>query len=185
MNDQERCSLCNEELSRYGNKQLADGIMCRNCAKLVSPWYTDDDLKEMTVEALRDHLEYRKQNEEKVAAFKESRKVDGKYSLYIDDEDGLFMLSKRKDLQKDNPDVLALGDIEEIEVSEERYQDTGVDIYLKMKLNGGQIRHLKMRVNEFPGIARESDEYQNDSKLALAYLDALASEDFEEVKEDR
>ena len=182
---EEKCSVCGEELTRYGSKKLKDGVLCRNCAKLLSPWYEDADLEEKSVEDIREHLEYRKQNQEKLKDLKQTRTVEGKYSLYIDDDKGEFVLAKRKDLLKENPDIIALKDVQEMSVVEERYLDEdGVDIFFEAKIDSPQLRHLRMRVNEFPGIGTDTDEYRHDSELAIAYLDALADEGFEEVKED-
>lgn len=180
-----KCSVCGEDLTKFGNKELKDGILCRNCVKLASAWLTDEDYKEKTVEQMKKHLEYRKKNLEKLESFKKSRVIDGKYSLYIDDENGNFLISKRKDLKKDNPDVMTLDSIQEITVSEEKYPDgEGMDVYFEAKVDGDEFNTVRLRVNEFPGALRDSDEFRNAEKLALDYLDALASDDFEEVKED-
>lgn len=183
-NELGKCSVCGEDLTKFGNKELKDGILCRNCVKLASPWLTDEEYREMSVEQMKKHLEYREKNLAKLESFVKSRKVEGKYSLYIDDENGNFLISKKKDLKKDNPDVMPLEGIQEITVSEEKYPDgEGTDVYFETKLEGGEFSTVRLRVNEFPGALRDSDEFREAEKLALDYLDALASDDFEEVKE--
>lgn len=183
-NNLERCSVCNEELTKFGNKELKDGVLCRNCVKLASEWLTDEDYKNRTVEQIKKHLAYREENLKKLDGFNKSKVVEGKYSVYIDEDNKNFMISKRKDLKKDNPDILPLDSIEEITVTDEKYLDSdGRDIYFEAKLNNDEINTIKFRVNEFPGVEGEDVDLAN--RTALAYLDALADEEyFEEVKED-
>ena len=176
-NPEETCSLCGEKLTRYGNKKLKDGILCRNCAKLISAWLSDEDLEHRTVEDMKRHMAYREQNQEKLAAFKGVKSVDGKYSLYIDADQKCFVFSKRKDLQKENADVIPLSAIKEMSITEEDYLNEGtVDLNFEMKLDHDELNTLNFRVNEFPGVGKESDEYATAEKAAFAYLDTLVDQ---------
>ena len=85
MDNLEKCSICNEQLTDYGNKQLKDGVLCRNCVKLASEWLSDEDYKKRSVKDIKKHLKYREDNLKKLEAFKTSREVKGKYTLYIHD----------------------------------------------------------------------------------------------------
>ena len=54
-----------------------------------------------------------------------------------------------------------------------------------MKLNNKQIENIRFRVNEFPGLIKESDQHKETIELGLRYLSAFEEEegiDFEEVK---
>ena len=179
----ERCSVCNEELTNYGSKQLKDGILCRNCAKLASSWLEDDDYLLKSVKDMKKHLKYREDNLKKLEGFKPSREVDGKYSLYIDDDNKQFIISKKKDFVKDNADVIDLKDIDEMSVYEQQYlKEDGVDIFFEAKLNNPELNKVHFRVNEFPGINQKTDEYKQASEIAVKYIDALMDKDFEEVE---
>ena len=188
MDNEKTCSLCGEPLSRYGNKKIKDGMLCRNCIKAASPWLTDDDYLRLSVDDYRKHLEYRKANEEKLKAFETARTVAGKYTLYLDEKDQQFAISRRKDFKKDNADVIPLDDIREITIFEERYLDgDDVDICFDMKLKNDQLDNVCFRVNEFPGLVRDSDEHKAALDLALSYLDAFENEDgldFEQAEGD-
>lgn len=35
------CSVCGEEIGLLGNRKLEDGNLCKNCAKKLSPWFSD------------------------------------------------------------------------------------------------------------------------------------------------
>lgn len=181
-NNDGKCSVCGKQLTDYGNKELLDGILCRDCVKLASPWLSDDDFKKRSVEDIKKHLKYREDNLERLKNFKDVRSVKGKYSLYIDDDNKMFVVSKRKDYVKDNADVIDFDDIEEISVYEKQYKnEDGVDVFFEAKLNNKEIPVLKFRVNEFTGFDKQSDEYKKASELAVEYLDELVKDlDFEE-----
>lgn len=183
-NNQERCSICNEELTKFGNKTLKDGVLCRNCVKLASEWLSDDDYAKRSVEDMKKHLAYREENLKKLDGFVSSRKIEGKYSVYIDDENGNFLVSKRKDLKKDNPDIVSLKNVEEIAVTQEKYLDNGgMDVFFEAKIDNDEINTIRFRVNEFPGVEADSEDFESANKTALDYLDAIAGDEFEEVKE--
>ena len=186
MDNEKTCSLCGQPLSRYGNKKILDGVLCRNCIKAASSWLSDEDYLKLSLDDYRKHLEYREKNREKLDAFEADKSVDGKYSLYLDSKDQEFLISKRKDYKKDNADVIDLDDISEITIFEERYLDSDdVDVCFDMKLKNDQISDVRFRVNEFPGLLKDSDEHKAALDLAMAYLDAFENEeglDFEQAE---
>ncbi|MBQ6335265.1 MAG: DUF4428 domain-containing protein [Erysipelotrichaceae bacterium] len=186
MNDEKVCALCGKPLSRYGNKKIKDGTLCRNCIKPASPWLSDDDYLKMDLDAYRKHLEYRLENLKKLEDFKGEKSVEGKYSLYLDDANKLFAISKRKDLKKENADVISLDDVKEISIFEEGYPDSeDVDICFDLKLANEQIDNICFRVNEFPGLIKGGEEHQAAIDLAMSYLNAFEAEDgldFEQVE---
>ena len=180
------CCLCGEPLTQYGNKKISDGILCRDCIKAASPWLDDGDYEKMSLEDFKNHLVYREENKEKVKNFRCDKKVEGKYTLYLDEEKKEFLISKRKDYVKENADVVSLDDIREISIFEEKYDDTkDVDILFDLKLKNEQVDNMYFRVNEFPGMEKRSPEYEAALELALAYLAAFEEEDgidFEQVE---
>ena len=187
MDNERKCSLCGEPLSRYGNKTIKDGALCRNCIKPASPWLSDEDYGRMTLEDFRKHLVYREENLKKLETFREDKKVEGKYTLYLDEGNDQFLISKRKDYKKENADVISFDDIDEISIFEENYMDTeDVDICFDMKLkNNEEIDNIYFRVNEFPGLIKDSEQHEETISLAMQYLDAFESEegiDFEQVE---
>ena len=179
------CSLCGEKLTRYGNKKLKDGILCRNCAKLASPWLSSEDYLNLSVEDMKRHMAYREANRAKLESFLSGKVIEGKYSLYLDETNGQFMISKRKDPIKTNTDVIPFSAIEEMNIVEEDYLDEEAgDIRFEMKLNSGEIGHLGFRVNEFPGLGKDTEDYEKAKQKAFEYLDALVQTDaFEEADE--
>ena len=57
--DKKICSICGGEIGLLGNRKLEDGNMCKNCAKKLSPWFSDR--KKSTVEEIRAQLAYREE----------------------------------------------------------------------------------------------------------------------------
>ena len=178
MDNEKTCSLCGKPLSKYGNRKIKDGVLCRNCIKAASPWLTEEAYEKLSLDDYRKHLEYRELNKEKLKAFEAAKSIAGKYSLYLDEKNQQFLISKRKDYKKENADVMSLDDIREITIYEERYLDgNDVDICFDMKLKNDQIGDVCFRVNEFPGLIRDSEEHKAALDLALSYLDAFENED--------
>ena len=96
MDNEKICSLCGQPLSRYGNKKIKDGVLCRNCIKAASPWLSDEDYLNLSLEDYKKHLEYRVKNQEKLEGFKADKSVAGKYSLYLDETGKQFVFQQNQ-----------------------------------------------------------------------------------------
>lgn len=167
------CSVCGKPLTQFGNKDLKDGILCRDCVALCSEWLSDDDYKLSTVEDIKKHLEYRKDNKDKLNTFNSKKIIDSKYDLYVGDN-GEFVISKKKDIVKDNSDILNVKDIDSYCVYEEKYEDTDkVDVYFKLNMNHKYLNNICFRINEFVGIDRNSDEYKDAVNVGLEFIKEL------------
>ena len=38
--DKKYCDICGEKIGLLGNRKLADGNLCKDCAAKLSPWFT-------------------------------------------------------------------------------------------------------------------------------------------------
>jgi len=110
-----------------GNRKLDDGNLCKNCAKELSPWFSDR--RHSTVEEIRQQLAYRDDNKKKVQMFQITRDFKGSNAhIFIDDQHGWFTIASRINVEN-NPDVLELSQITscrldvEQERTEEFYED--------------------------------------------------------------
>lgn len=107
--EKKECSICGGEIGLLGNRKLENGNLCKDCAAKLSPWFSDR--RESTVDQIREQLEYREANREKVAAFNVTRTM-GQYTKVLLDEDaGVFMVTSARNLEEANPDVLAFTDV--------------------------------------------------------------------------
>ena len=124
------CDLCHFKLTPYGSKVLKDGIICRNCAEKLSKWLTDKQLKQLSLQDIENHLQYRTKNLEHIKNFKFDKVIKGRYSLYIDSESREFVISKAMDLVADNSDVIRADSIESIQIqkvnNENKLEKTGI-----------------------------------------------------------
>ena len=107
--DAKYCSICATKIGLLGGRKLADGILCKDCAKKLSPLFSDR--RESTVAQIQAQLEYREANKADVAAFKPSKLFELNRYLFVDEENGTFLVNYRKAYENDNPDVIRLSQI--------------------------------------------------------------------------
>ena len=48
------CSVCGGDIGLLGNRTLEDGNLCKNCAKKLSPWFSDR--RHSTVDEIKEQL---------------------------------------------------------------------------------------------------------------------------------
>ena len=121
------CDICGGEIGMLGNRKLDDGNLCKNCAKELSPWFSDR--RHSTVEEIRQQLAYREDNKKKVQMFQITRDFKGSNAhVFIDDQHGWFTIASRINVEN-NPDILELSQITscrldvEQDRTEEFYED--------------------------------------------------------------
>ena len=121
------CDICGGEIGMLGNRKLDDGNLCKNCAKELSPWFSDR--RHSTVEEIRQQLAYREDNKKKVQMFQITRDFKGSNAhVFIDDQHGWFAIASRINVEN-NPDILELSQITscrldvEQDRTEEFYED--------------------------------------------------------------
>lgn len=183
-----KCSVCKEDLTMFGSKELKNGVLCRNCAKKVSSWITDEELKLKSINGIKIHLRNREKNMEKLAGFNPDTTVEGKYTLYIDKEKKAFAVSKKSDFRADNADVIPARIVKSIELKCLPYEDTeNLDVYLIADVRNRMFDKVCYRVNEFPGLEKDSVELNDALMLGKSYIKALVDTGLvnsKRVKED-
>lgn len=107
--DKKFCSICGEKIGLLGNRKLDDGNLCKDCAKQLSPWFSDR--RHSTVDEIREQLEWREANREKVRAFHATRSLGIETRVLLDEDAGTFMVAKGRRYEDENPDVLAIADV--------------------------------------------------------------------------
>lgn len=107
--DKKYCDICGEKIGLLGNRKLENGNLCKNCAKKLSPWFSDR--RNSTVEEIKAQLAYREENRGKVAAFHTTRTLGTDTKVLLDEDAGKFMVTRARDLQEANPDVLDFADV--------------------------------------------------------------------------
>lgn len=92
--DKNPCPICGGQTSRLFPPKVEDKPLCKDCDNAIS---MEDALKKaLTLDALREHLDYRKKNAELHKTFSQSRVLDFNDALFlkqricIDDAQGLW-----------------------------------------------------------------------------------------------
>ncbi len=107
--DKKYCDVCGEKIGLLGNRKLEDGNLCKECAKKLSPWFSDR--RSSTVEEIKTQLAYREENREKVAAFHTTRTLGTGMKVLLDEDARKFMVTDARNLSDANPDVMDFSDV--------------------------------------------------------------------------
>ena len=164
------CEICGKEVGMFGYKKLEDGEICKDCVKLLSPWF--EDRRHATVAQIKEQLAYREQNAKEHENFTISRKIgDEEYFMYIEEVSGVptrFFVTRLSDYKDENPDIISFKDViscvTDIQVRDEESKQKNAegqmvscnprrykhhhDFYIKMEIrNNPYFDDIKFRIN--------------------------------------
>ena len=164
------CEICGKEVGLLGYKKLEDGEICKDCVKLLSPWF--EDRRHATVAQIKEQLAYRAQNAKELENFTVTRKIgDEEYVMYIEEVDGVptrFFVTEFSDYKEENPDIISFKDVvssvTDIDVRDEEVKQKDKegnwvscnpkrfrhhhDFYIKMEIrNNPYFDEIKFRMN--------------------------------------
>ena len=115
--EKKECVFCGKEIGILGKKKLEDGVMCKDCASLLSPWFTDR--KNSTVAEIDEQLAYREQNLKELESFKGTCVYGDRQAQFIIDEPGrrfIVLPNKNTDVARYNPDIISFDQVEEMKL---------------------------------------------------------------------
>jgi len=98
------CDICGGKIGMLGNRKLEDGNCCKDCAKQLSPFFSER--RKSTVADINAQLAYREENKAAVAAFRTTRTLGQETKVLLDEDAGKFIVSNARRLEDENPDVL-------------------------------------------------------------------------------
>lgn len=107
--DKKFCDICGEKIGLLGNRKLEDGNLCKDCAKKLSPWFSDR--RKSTVDEIKEQLAYREENLAKVEVFHTTRTLGTDMKVLLDEDAKKFMVTRERNLTEANPDVLEFSDV--------------------------------------------------------------------------
>ncbi len=107
--EKKECSVCGGEIGLLGNRKLEDGNLCKNCAKKLSPWFSER--RHSTVEEIKQQLAYREENQKKAAQFSTSRSMGEEWKLLLDESHRWLTVTRARNLAEANPDILDFQDV--------------------------------------------------------------------------
>ena len=121
--DKKICDICGGEIGLLGNKKLEDGNCCKECAGKLSPWF--NERRHSTVADIKAQLDYREENRDAVAKFHTTRSFGEDMNVLLDEDQQLFMVTRARNLQDANPDVLSFSQVTgcDLDISENRTEE--------------------------------------------------------------
>ena len=106
------CEICGKEVGMFGYKKLEDGEICKDCVKLLSPWF--DDRRHSTVAQIKAQLAYREENRATLNAFRPAVAYGERYTLHAELVNGVptrFLVAKTDDFLEENADLISFKDV--------------------------------------------------------------------------
>lgn len=107
--DKKFCDVCGEKIGLLGNRKLEDGNLCKDCAKKLSPFFSER--KQSTVAEIKEQLAYREENERRLDSFRPTRTYGENMKVYIDDMAGTFIVTRMSNWKSENPDIIGLNQV--------------------------------------------------------------------------
>lgn len=179
--DKKYCDICGEKIGLLGNKKLADGNMCKNCEKQLSPWFSER--KQSNLEEIKGQLAYREENKEAVRAFHTTRSLGENMKLLLDEDAKKFMVTNAGNLESANPDVLDFSQVTgcRLDVDEhkhEQYREDGqgnrvsysparyrysYDFYMKIDVNHPYFSEISFKLNRSSVDTGDHSAYESSS----------------------
>ncbi len=164
--DKKYCDVCGEKIGLLGNRKLEDGNLCKNCAKKLSPWFSER--RHSTLEEIKEQLAYREENKAAVSAFKTTRTLGRNMKVLLDEDAGKFMVTDARNLEEANPDVIDFSAVtgcdldvqehrseikrkegdKEVSFSPPRY-NYSYDFYCTINVNNPYFDKIHFKLNSF------------------------------------
>ncbi|MCL1895832.1 MAG: DUF4428 domain-containing protein, partial [Clostridiales bacterium] len=198
--DKKECDICGGKIGLLGNRKLDDGNCCKDCAKKLSPWFSDR--RRSTIADIEEQLAYREANKADVAAFNTTRTLGKGTKVLLDEDAGKFMVTAARKLEDENPDVLdfsqvtgCLVDIQERRNELKRKDNEGKDIsyipprytysfdfYITINVNTKWFDEIKFKLNS--STITEENGRQSVSFREYEALGAEVKEALTKVRQD-
>ena len=119
--DKKYCDVCGEKIGLLGNRKLEDGNLCKDCAKKLSPFFSER--KQSTVAEIKEQLAYREENERRLDSFRPTRTYGENMKVYIDDMAGTFIVTRMSNWKSENPDIVGLNQVTSCNLNIEEDRD--------------------------------------------------------------
>ena len=146
--DRRHCDICGKTIDTFGYMKLQDGSMCTDCAKFISPFLKNR--KDATVDYMKRHIEYRRDNERKLSEFQSAIRYGYENKIYIDSGMYAFLVTTKfeKDIYKGNPDIIPLADVVSCDTEIKEYKNGYYDFITAIKLNNEWFDEVRVKLNK-------------------------------------
>ncbi len=191
--DKKFCDICGEKIGLLGNRKLEDGNMCKDCAKKLSPFFSDR--RSSTVDEIKQQLDYREQNKQALAAFSPMLTLGEDDKIYVDTMKQSFVVSSRNpgNWSDENPDVIPLSSVtacnlrvdedreeiytqgkdgQEVSYNPPRYKFT-YNFYIDINVNNPYFDEITVRLNDSDVEGMGTMEYNRYQQMAQQVINTL------------
>ena len=107
--DKKYCDICGEKIGLLGNRKLEDGNLCKDCARKLSPFFSDR--RNSTVEEIKQQLAYREENQLRLADFHPDVTFGRMRKVYVDRAGAKFIVTTATNWQDENPDLISFSQV--------------------------------------------------------------------------
>ena len=189
--EKKSCDICGGEIGLLGNRKLEDGNLCKECAKKLSPFFSER--RRSTVEQIREQLDYREANKDRVAGFNTTRTLGGDTKVLLDEDAQCFIVTSSSRWRDANPDVMDFSQVTgcDSEVRETRTEiyrenseghresydppryDIDYDVYAIVQVNAPYFDEITVKANASRIETQGSPDYREAVRIAEEIREAL------------
>ena len=125
--DKKFCDVCGEKIGLLGNRKLEDGNLCKDCARKLSPFFSER--KNSTVEEIKAQLAYREENQRQIPNFHPTKDYGyGSKKVYVDMNQKKFIVTSDSTWHDSNPDIIDFAQVTSVNTDIEEHKS---EIYYK------------------------------------------------------
>ena len=191
--DKKYCDICGDKIGLLGNRKLEDGNMCKDCAKKLSPFFSDR--RSSTIDEIKQQLAYREQNKQTLAGFSPMLTFGEDDKIYVDPMKQSFVVSSRNpgSWSDENPDVIPLSSVtgcnlrvdedreeiytqgkdgERVSYNPPRYKFT-YNFYIDINVNNPYFDEITARLNDSDVEGMGTMEYNRYQQMAQNVINNL------------
>ena len=186
----EACDICGKEI-RMGKRKLEDGMICKDCASLLSPFFSER--RQSTLAEIKDQLAYREANKDAVAAFNVTRTLGTNTKVLLDENARKFIVTSSSRWQEANPDVMDYAQVTgcDVQIDESKTEvkhddgegnkvsydppryDTDYEIWAIIHVNSPWFNEIKFKTHSGDIDKQGSPEYTSAMSVARDIREAL------------
>ncbi len=126
--DKKFCDVCGEKIGLLGNRKLEDGNLCKDCAKKLSPLFSER--RHSTVAEIKEQLAYREKNAELLDSFHPDRTYGHSKKIFVDTAAKKFIVTYYDNWKGENPDLISFSQVKNVQ---SKVEETKTEIYMKDK----------------------------------------------------
>lgn len=115
--DKKYCDVCGEKIGLLGNRKLEDGNLCKNCAKKLSPFFSER--RHSTLAEIQEQLAYREENAKELTNFHPDRSYGRSKKIFVNMAARKFIITFFDDWKNENPDLISFDQVKNVQTNVE------------------------------------------------------------------